>query len=59
MSLRTVYTPDAHIRHDVIADLYALSRARYARPLEEAKTAGKEQHQSVIETLGNFSEPLL
>ncbi|MEI7477804.1 MAG: hypothetical protein WCJ81_04825 [bacterium] len=57
-SLLTLYTPDVKIAPDYIQELYDISRARYARSLEEAKKAVTKQ-QEVIEKIEEFMEPLI
>lgn len=57
-SLKTLYTPDAKIARDYIAQLYEISRAQYARTLAEAKKVVEEQ-QDVIHTIEEFAEPLI
>lgn len=57
-SLRTLYTPDADIDRGYIQELYELSRAKYARTLEEAKKVVEEQKE-VMETIEEFAEPLI
>ena len=57
-SLLTLYTPDVKISPTYIQELYSLSRAKYARSLEEAKVAVTKQKE-VIEKIEEFMEPLL
>jgi hypothetical protein len=54
----TLYTPDVKVNADYIQELYSISRAKYARSLEEAKVAVTKQ-QEVIEKIEEFMEPLL
>ena len=58
-SLKTPYIPDPVLDKNHIAELYSLSRAKYARPLEEAKKVIKEEQKDVIEKLENFMEPII
>lgn len=57
-SLKTLYTPDAKVEREYIAELYKISRAKYSRTLAEAKKVVEEQ-KDVMHTIEEFAEPLI
>lgn len=58
-SLRSIWTPDAHIDHDYIQKLREVSRAKYCRTKEEAKVVVQTEQKEVLEKLEDFAEPLI
>jgi len=58
-SLKSVYTPDVEVSKDYVENIYNISREKYNRTLEEAKTVIKEEQKDVISKLGDFGEPLI
>ncbi|NOZ44555.1 MAG: TraM recognition domain-containing protein [bacterium] len=58
-SLKSRYIPDAQIDSKYIDELYTLSRAKYARTLEEAKQVVETKIKDVEKTLEEFAEPLI
>lgn len=57
-SLKACWTPDVTIDRNHITELYALSRAKYARSLEEAKRVVENQ-ADVMKTIEEFAEPII
>lgn len=57
-SLKTLYTPDAKISPDYIAELYDISRSKYSRSITEAKEAVSKQ-ADVSEKIEEFAAPLI
>ena len=58
-SLKACWTPDVTINKNHIADLYEISRAKYARPLAEAKKVVAEKQADVMKTIEEFAEPII
>lgn len=58
-SLKSVYVPDADVPHEYLNELYDLSRARYARPLIEAKQVVEEEQSDIVEKIDSFAEPII
>jgi hypothetical protein len=58
-SLKTLYMPDIKINKNHIKELYEISRAKYSRPLIEAKRDLQEEHKDVIEAIDDFLEPII
>ena len=58
-SLKACRTPDVIIDKHHISDLYDISRAKYARPLAEAKKVVEEKQADVIKTIEEFAEPII
>lgn len=58
-SIKTCYTPDPKIHPEYIAELYRVSRAKYARSLEEAKKVLEEKQADVIKMIEDFNEPII
>lgn len=58
-SLKSCYIPDPKINRDFIAHLYDISRAKYSRPLAEAKKVLEEKQADVIKTIEDFNEPII
>jgi len=57
-SLKAYRTPDVAIDKNHIADLYEISRSKYARSLEEAKKVVEKQ-ADVMKTIEEFAEPII
>lgn len=52
--------PDVSINPGIVKGFYDLSRAKYARPLHEAKQVVKEEQKDVVKAIEeNFGEPIL
>lgn len=59
-SMRTSYTPDVKINRWYIDELYEISRAKYSRPLIEAKKALETEQADVVHAIDEwFGEPLI
>lgn len=58
-SLRSCFIPDPKIDRGFIASLYETSRAKYSRPLEEAKKVVEQKQADVIKTIEEFAEPII
>jgi DNA helicase HerA-like ATPase len=58
-SLRSCRTPDVTINKSHIAQLYEISRMKYARPLIEAKKMVAEKQADVMKTIEEFAEPII
>jgi hypothetical protein len=58
-SLKSCRTPDVAIDRAHIAELYSISREKYARPLAEAKKMVEEKQADVIKTIEEFAEPII
>lgn len=58
-SLKSCWTPDVIADKDHIAELYEISRAKYARSLAEAKKVIEEKQLDVIKTIEEFAEPII
>jgi len=58
-SLKACRTPDVTINKNHISDLYEISRAKYARPLAEAKKVVEEKQADVMKTIEEFAEPII
>jgi len=58
-SLKACRTPDVTINKSHIANLYEISRAKYARSLAEAKKVVEEKQADVIKTIEEFAEPII
>lgn len=58
-SLKSCWTPDVAIDKNHIADLYKISRSKYARSLEEAKKVVQEKQSDVMKTIEEFAEPII
>lgn len=58
-SLRSCYIPDPKIDRGFIANLYEISRAKYSRPLAEAKKVLEEEQADVMKTIEDFNEPII
>ena len=58
-SLKSCWTPDVVVDKNHIAELYEISRAKYARSLVEAKKVVEEKQSDVIRTIEEFVEPII
>ena len=58
LSIRTRYVADVHVDAHHIANLYQVSRAKYSRPLAEARQAVVEKKET-ISKLEEFGAPIL
>jgi len=58
-SLKTYRRPDINIDKQYIAQLYDISREKYARPLAEIKKVIEEKQSDVIKTIEEFAEPII
>ncbi len=58
LSIRTRYIADISVDHDHVEQLYQISRARYARPLKEARQAVVEKKETIAR-LEEFGAPIL
>lgn len=58
-SLKSIYVPDADVPHEYLKELYDLSRARYARPLLEAKKVVEKEQSDIVEKIDSFAEPII
>ena len=58
-SLKSIYTPDAHVERDFIAKLYEISREKYCRTIEEAKKVVEVEQQDVMKAIEDFNEPVI
>jgi len=58
-SLKSTWTPDIIVSKDYVQELYTISRAKYARSLEETRKMIEEKQADVMKTIEEFAEPII